>query len=119
MLANHAQPTRKPSRPCWHRACAARTVDGACPKHPRASHGWKLDEERGNRHERGYDAAWEKTRALVLRRDRYLCQVCRLRSADAVDHVKPKAKGGTDELDNLQAICRPCHNVKTSAESRR
>lgn len=35
--------------------------------------------------------------------------------ADAfeVDHIKPRAKGGTDDLENLQALCTACHAVRT------
>lgn len=118
MPAHQTTTTRKPLRPCWNRACAALTTDGACASHPRPSYGWKPDRERGSRQERGYGLAWERTRAMVLKRDHYLCQVCRLRSAEAVDHIRPKARGGSDELDNLQAICGPCHRAKTASESR-
>jgi 5-methylcytosine-specific restriction protein A len=52
-----------------------------------------------------------------MRRDLALCQPClkegRTTAAHAVDHIKPKAKGGTDDLGNLQAICRSCHFDKT------
>ncbi len=76
---------------------------------------------KGSRHERGYGSAWDKTRALILRRDCYLCQPClkqgRPTPATQVDHIAPKFKGGTDDHDNLQAICRPCHDEKTKAES--
>lgn len=33
--------------------------------------------------------------------------------AREVDHVIPKAQGGADRLDNLQALCAPCHAAKT------
>ena len=33
--------------------------------------------------------------------------------ATEVDHVLPKAKGGTDDLKNLQSICSACHRAKT------
>lgn len=70
-----------------------------------------------SRHSRGYGAAWSKLRAYILRRDKGLCQPClakqRLTQATQVDHIKPKAKGGTDDECNLQAICAPCHIVKT------
>lgn len=66
---------------------------------------------------RGYGSAWVKLRKAILQRDRYLCQVCladgRPTPATAVDHITPKAKGGTDDPANLQAICKPCHDAKT------
>lgn len=37
--------------------------------------------------------------------------------ATEVDHIKPKAKGGTEDDDNLQAICHTCHVDKTQAEA--
>ncbi len=70
-----------------------------------------------SRHERGYGTAWDKLRKLVLQRDKHLCQPCqrarRVTPATQVDHITPKAKGGTDELTNLQSICAPCHEAKT------
>lgn len=78
---------------------------------------------RTSRHERGYGTAWDKLRKRILSRDKYLCQTCarkgRLTPANEVDHKKPKAKGGTDSEDNLEAICSPCHKAKTSAENGR
>ena len=72
---------------------------------------------RGNRHAQGYGSAWERVRKVVLERDSYCCQPCKRRgrvtAARAVDHIRPKAKGGTDAPDNLQAICDPCHTAKT------
>ncbi|RWR26594.1 HNH endonuclease [Sinirhodobacter populi] len=38
---------------------------------------------------------------------------------DVVDHIKPKAEGGTDALGNLQCICADCHAWKTAQESSR
>ncbi|WP_410171075.1 HNH endonuclease signature motif containing protein [Corynebacterium marambiense] len=29
------------------------------------------------------------------------------------------AEGGTDDLDNLQAVCIPCHALKTQSEAQR
>ena len=31
-----------------------------------------------------------------------------------IDHILPLALGGTNEPDNLQILCRPCHRSKTS-----
>ena len=72
---------------------------------------------RESRHKRGYGTAWEKLRKVILERDHYLCQPCReagrVTPAKAVDHIKPKAEGGTDDPGNLQSICLPCHSDKT------
>jgi 5-methylcytosine-specific restriction protein A len=37
--------------------------------------------------------------------------------ASEVDHIIPKAQDGTDDFDNLQAICTDCHKAKTKAET--
>lgn len=80
--------------------------------------GWRGN--RGTRHERGYGSKWVKLREVVLKRDMRLCQPClttgRPTTATEVDHIKPKAKGGTDDPDNLQAICGECHRAKTERE---
>ena len=77
-------------------------------------------QHRGTAHERGYGAAWKKHRAFILRRDCGLCQVCagkkRLTLATQVDHIIPKAKGGTDDEENLQSICPDCHRDKSAAD---
>lgn len=74
-----------------------------------------------SRHERGYGSAWVKLRATILARDRHLCQPClaidRVTPATQVDHITPKANGGTDSTDNLQAICQPCHDAKSRTEA--
>jgi 5-methylcytosine-specific restriction protein A len=60
---------------------------------------------------------------MILARDKYLCQPClaahRYTLATQVDHIKPKAEGGTDAHDNLQAICALCHDRKTEADAAR
>lgn len=67
--------------------------------------------------ERGYGHAWRKIRARVLSRDSHLCQEHKrqgkLKQANQVDHIVPKAKGGTDDMDNLQSLCEHCHKIKT------
>lgn len=91
-----------------------------CPDHPPRD--WrKRETQRGTRHERGYGTAWTKLRETILLRDRGLCQPCeehgRITPAIAVDHITPKALGGTDAPGNLQSICHTCHAEKTALES--
>ena len=71
--------------------------------------------------ERGYGNRWRKLRKWVLDRDKHLCQACRsqgrITKATHVDHIQPKAEGGTDDMDNLQSLCEPCHQFKTIREN--
>ena len=108
-------------RPCTHPGCGVLVFDSGnrarCPKHPAATFS---DQTRGSRQGRGYGALWEHLRKIVLRRDKGLCQVCkregRVSVAKQVDHILNKARGGTDNFDNLQAICVKCHGIKTAKE---
>lgn len=109
----------KPPKPCPHPGCRELVTTGYCDAHKRS---WTSDKIRGNRHQRGYGTKWEKVRAGVLKRDSYLCQVCRMAGrttpATEVDHIVPKARGGKDDALNLQAICSPCHKHKTAMDAR-
>ncbi|MFA9231850.1 MAG: HNH endonuclease [Microgenomates group bacterium] len=77
-------------------------------------------QHKGTRHERGYGSQWVKARKLIIARDGGLCQPClrkgRPTPFDEVDHIVPKAHGGTDHHDNLQCICETCHRDKTLAD---
>jgi 5-methylcytosine-specific restriction protein A len=81
------------------------------------------DDRRGSRHQRGYGYEWEKLRKRVLQRDNHLCRcdecrvLDRIRPAQEVDHIRPKALGGGDEMGNLRAINTECHRRKTAREA--
>lgn len=47
-----------------------------------------------------------------------ICRKCRAPSAE-VDHIKPLFEGGGNDRINLQALCTPCHALKTAQESAR
>jgi hypothetical protein len=63
----------------------------------------------------------KETRAVVLERNGYTCQMCGLAAGDpdpffpsrtvrlTMGHIKDKSKGGTDTADNLRAICTNCN----------
>lgn len=87
------------------------------PKQQQKAWGWS---HQGTTTERGYGWRWQKQRGRILTRDKHLCQSClragRVTVATDVDHIKPKADGGTDDDDNLECKCGPCHDAKTIEE---
>lgn len=62
--------------------------------------------------------AWKTLAASIRARDLNICYLCR-GVATEVDHVTPRAEGGTDDPANLRAICVPCHRHKSAAEGAR
>lgn len=73
--------------------------------------------------ERGYGVEWRRLRKQAIQRDFGLwvmgSAARRVSPFFAVDHIKPKAQGGTDtlDLDNVQCLCRACHAWKTAGEA--
>ncbi len=69
----------------------------------------------------GRSAEFVRNRPRAMRRDGGLCQLrlegC-LGLASEVDHQVGLARGGSDRLDNLQAVCVSCHQKKTQGEAR-
>lgn len=56
-----------------------------------------------------------KMRFSIYQRDGYKCRICgRSEEYDylEIDHIKPIAKGGKSEYDNLQTLCRRCNKNK-------
>ena len=55
--------------------------------------------------------------ALLLKTQKGKCKSCGLHFREndliEIDHIIPKAIGGKDKYDNLQALHRHCHDVKT------
>jgi 5-methylcytosine-specific restriction endonuclease McrA len=44
------------------------------------------------------------------------CKCCLKAKKYEIDHIKPLASGGTNQIDNLQALCKSCHQDKTANE---
>ncbi|MGQ0540327.1 MAG: HNH endonuclease [Blastocatellia bacterium] len=63
----------------------------------------------------------KETKARVLERNGYTCQMCGIGAADrdpfnptrtiqlTMGHIVDKSKGGEDSLDNLRAVCSNCN----------
>ncbi|ECC6921930.1 HNH endonuclease [Salmonella enterica] len=112
-------PPRTP-RACRKHGCARTTTDrsGYCEQH--RGTGWESQRAGRTNKQRGYGYTWTLLRERIMQRDNFICQPCRQQGiatpATAVDHIKPKAHGGTDDDSNLQAICEACHRMKTARE---
>ena len=68
-----------------------------------------------------YERPWgTREQRLVAARQRWTCAICK-QSLDhmfELDHVTALHNGGTNDLDNAQALCYPCHGRKTFQEER-
>jgi 5-methylcytosine-specific restriction protein A len=69
---------------------------------------------RGSSAQRGYGAEWQKLRRRFLA-EHPVCRLCNEPATD-VDHIISKRKGGTDDWENLQPMCRRHHSIKTASE---
>jgi 5-methylcytosine-specific restriction protein A len=98
-------------RPPWQPTAAQRRAD------------WERASKRPDAVARGYDGAWARLRAEVLRDEPY-CRMCAaegvMRDATLVDHVIPVAVRPDLRLNraNLQPLCDHHHLRKTHAEMR-
>lgn len=61
-------------------------------------------------------------RKYVYERDNFQCQSCGKKATETqlnVDHIIPLAKGGSNDLSNLQTLCYQCKKAKSSRCDRR
>lgn len=114
------------ARPCREYGCPNLVTEpnqkGFCDAHAAGRSNWnKRPARSGSTTERGYGWDWQKLRLSILQRDKFRCQSCFKSGlyvvAKHVDHIIAKAKGGTDEPSNLQALCVACHETKTAKEN--
>lgn len=63
----------------------------------------------------GLPVTWtcpKKLKAAVHERDGHRCVYCSATDDLSVDHKIPQSRGGSDDIDNLQTLCRPCNASK-------
>jgi hypothetical protein len=56
-------------------------------------------------------------KAEVIKRQNGICLMCcKKLEQTQYDHIQPLARGGSNNLDNFQALCKVCHLDKTKSE---
>lgn len=80
-----------------------------------------LPNQRPDTVERKRGSAGVRDRERIRARDCGLCQECQRHGKTtigaAVDHIKPLWQGGSDDDENKELLCTPCHDAKTAREA--
>ena len=73
--------------------------------------------------------AWQRVRAYVKQRDKYLCQDCLKKGiykpADEVHHIQPLTPDNIEDpeislnADNLVSLCKDCHEARHTKREKR
>jgi len=107
----------KPKSPCCYPGCPALTNERFCDSHRQQA------AQEYNRYGRDEDCkrfynskAWRRLAREQLRREP-LCAEClkaeRVQRAEIADHIQPIRNDGTRlDRENMQSLCRACHNRK-------
>ena len=53
--------------------------------------------------------AWELARQAALERDGRRCRRCSKAGRLEIHHIIPLSQNGTNDLENLETLCRGCH----------
>lgn len=60
---------------------------------------------------------WRYLRYMVFQRDDFQCVNCGSRNSIECDHIIPRIHGGTNDIHNLQTLCKSCHIEKTRIDN--
>jgi 5-methylcytosine-specific restriction endonuclease McrA len=63
---------------------------------------------------REFDSRRAQLTLMLIERDGYICKFpnCHVQEGLTIDHIVPLSKGGSDELENLQFLCRKHNSSK-------
>ncbi|MCP4481011.1 MAG: HNH endonuclease [Planctomycetaceae bacterium] len=62
---------------------------------------------------------WRARAKEAKARDNYQCVECGVAETLETDHIIELSRGGSNEFDNLQTLCKECHHLKTQKNRRR
>lgn len=103
---------------CQYNSCSQVIFPGEmyCKAHAKMTARWRYPQRQGTTTER-FGKGWKAISKRVLQRDRYVCHWCGGKATTA-DHLIARVNGGTNEMSNLVAACRPC-NSRRGGRTRR
>ncbi|NLN72464.1 MAG: HNH endonuclease [Thermoplasmatales archaeon] len=104
----------KPKRPCSHPGCPRLTDGRYCEEHAKeAASTYERNQRDPGTHKR-YGSSWRKARKTFLEGHPF-CELCRregrLTRATVAHHITATRYGGTDDEENLMALCNRCHSA--------
>lgn len=114
---------RKPLKPCRWPGCPELVEGAYCDKHRKQMNNEYNQYLRDEDSKKFYNStAWRKLARKQLIREP-LCSIClkegRASMAEIADHIKPITEGGERlDINNLQSLCRSCHNKKHSSKQK-
>jgi 5-methylcytosine-specific restriction protein A len=112
----------KPKRPCSHPGCPKLTDGRFCEEHAKEESTNYNHYQRDPAINKRYGSQWRKVRAQYLSAHP-LCERCerhgKLTAATEVHHIRPLDNGGTNDFENLMALCKPCHSEISALEGQR
>jgi len=96
----------KPLKPCCCNDCPNLTNKKYCDKHKHLN-------RKKSKH---YNSNWRRIRNNFLKINPF-CKECyknnKLTPANEVHHIIPVYEGGTNDYENLMALCKSCHSKIT------
>ena len=102
-----------PKRPCSYPGCPNLTDGQYCEEHRTKARRQYDKYERSPDVHKKYGHAWRLISDKYMLEHPY-CEQCfkygRMILADECHHIIPVNHGGTNEPENLMALCRSCHN---------
>ena len=112
----------KPKTPWRYPGCPKLSAERFCPQHT------QVEDQRYRRYQRDpeinrrYGTVWRKIRTRYL--DAHtLCEDClkagHTTPALEVHHVVPLSHGGSHDVSNLRALCKPCHSRQSARDGDR
>lgn len=103
----------KPKRPCRYPGCPSLSDGLYCEKHKKLTDAQYNKYQRDPETRKRYGSEWRKVRSRYIKAHP-LCEECLKHGlytpAQEVHHILPLSRGGTNVVQNLMALCKPCHS---------